>query len=43
MHKKNRKPIRRKIVLRLPDHLDHAKNPVLNSLSSPNKGNVPLR
>jgi site-specific recombinase XerC len=35
MHKKNRKPIRRKIVLRLPD-LDHAKNAVLNSLSSPN-------
>jgi hypothetical protein len=35
MRKKNRKPIRRKIVLRLPD-LDHARNAVLNSLSSPN-------
>jgi hypothetical protein len=35
MHKKNRKPLRRKIVLRLPD-LDQAKNSVLNSLNSPN-------
>lgn len=35
MRKKNRKPLRRKIVLRLPD-LDHAKNSVLNGLSSPN-------
>jgi len=35
MRKKNRKPIFRKIVLRLPD-LDHAKNAVLNSLNSPN-------
>lgn len=35
MRKKNKKPIRRKIVLRLPD-LDYAKNAVLNSLSSPN-------
>jgi site-specific recombinase XerD len=35
MRKKNKKPLRRKIVLRLPD-LDHAKNSVLNSLSSPN-------
>jgi hypothetical protein len=35
MRKKNRKPICRKIVLRLPD-LDHAKNAVLNSLNSPN-------
>ena len=35
MRKRNRKPLRRKIVLRLPD-LDHAKNSVLNSLSSPN-------
>ena len=34
MRKKNKKPVRRKIVLRLPD-LDHAKNSVLNSLSSP--------
>ena len=30
MRKKNRKPLRRKMVLRLPD-LDHAKNSVLNS------------
>jgi hypothetical protein len=43
MRKKNRKPIRRKIVLRLPD-LDHAKNAVLNSLSSPNsRGTTSLR
>jgi site-specific recombinase XerD len=35
MRKKNRKPIFRRIVLRLPD-LDHAKNAVLNSLNSPN-------
>jgi site-specific recombinase XerD len=35
MRKKNRKPIFRKIVLRLPD-LDHAKNAVLNSLNSAN-------
>jgi hypothetical protein len=34
MHKKSRKPPRRKIVLWLPD-LDHAKSSVLNSLSSP--------
>ena len=33
MHKKNKKPIRRKIVLRLPD-LDHAKPAVLNNLNS---------
>jgi site-specific recombinase XerD len=32
---KKKKPLRRKIVLRLPD-LDQAKNSVLNSLSSPN-------
>jgi hypothetical protein len=35
MRKKNRKPLRRKIVLRLPD-LDHAKTSVLSSLSPPN-------
>jgi hypothetical protein len=35
MRKKNRMPLRRKIVLRLPDP-DHAKNSVLSSLSSPN-------
>lgn len=35
MRKKNKKSLRRKIVLRLPD-LDHAKNSVLSSLSSPN-------
>jgi site-specific recombinase XerC len=35
MRKKNKKPLRCKIVLRLPD-LDHAKNSVLNSLSSAN-------
>jgi hypothetical protein len=34
MRKKNKKCIRWKIVLRLPD-LDHAKAAVLNSLSSP--------
>jgi hypothetical protein len=34
MHKKKRKALRRKIVLRLPD-LDHAKISVLNSLNSP--------
>jgi integrase len=34
MPKKARKPVPRKIVLRLPD-LDHAKSSVLNSLSSP--------
>lgn len=34
MHKPKRKPICRKVVLRLPD-LDHAKISVLNSLSSP--------
>src|SRR5580698_690142 len=34
MRKKNKKPLRRKIALRLPD-LDHAKSSVLNSLSSP--------
>ena len=33
--RKKKNPLRRKIVLRLPD-LDHAKNSVLNSLSSPN-------
>lgn len=32
--KKNRRPVGRKIVLKLPD-LDHAKSAVLNSLSSP--------
>jgi len=35
MRKKIKKPLRRKIVLRLPD-LDHSKNAVLNSLSSAN-------
>jgi site-specific recombinase XerD len=35
MRKKNKKPLRRKIVLRLPD-LDHSKNAVLNSQSSAN-------
>ena len=35
MRKKNKIPLHRKIVLRLPD-LNHAKNSVLNSLSSPN-------
>ena len=35
MRRKSRKPIRRKIVLRLPD-LDHSKSAVLSSLSSPN-------
>jgi hypothetical protein len=35
MRKKNKKPLRRRIVLRLPD-LDHTKNSVLNSPSSPN-------
>jgi hypothetical protein len=35
MRKKIKKPIRRKIVLRLPD-LDHAKSAVLSGLSSPN-------
>lgn len=34
MLKKNRRPICRKMVLKLPD-LDHAKSAVLNSLSSP--------
>jgi site-specific recombinase XerC len=34
MHKRNKKPPCRKIVLKLPD-LDHAKSAVLNSLSSP--------
>jgi site-specific recombinase XerC len=34
MRKKSRKPLSRKIVLRLPD-LDHTKAAVLNSLSSP--------
>ena len=34
MCKKNKKLIRRKIVLGLPD-LDHTKSAVLNSLSSP--------
>jgi hypothetical protein len=34
MRKKNRTPLCRKIVLRLPD-LDHTKTAVLNSLSSP--------
>lgn len=37
MRKKNKKPLRRKIVLRLPD-LDHSKNAVLNGLSSANSG-----
>ena len=32
---RKKKPLRRKIVLRLPD-LDHAKSSVLNTLSSPN-------
>src|ERR1700676_2268751 len=35
MHKRNKRPPYRKIVLRLPD-LDHSKNAVLNSLSSAN-------
>ncbi len=35
MRKKNKKPRCRKVALRLPD-LDHAKNSVLSSLSSPN-------
>jgi hypothetical protein len=35
MRRKSRKPIRREIVLRLPE-LDHAKSAVLSSLSSPN-------
>jgi hypothetical protein len=35
MQKKNEKPLRRKIVLRLPD-LDPSKSSVLNRLSSPN-------
>jgi site-specific recombinase XerD len=35
MRKKNKKPLRCKIVLRLPD-LDHAKSSVIDSLSSPN-------
>jgi hypothetical protein len=35
MRNKNKKSLRRKIVLLLPD-LDRAKNSVLNSLSSPN-------
>ena len=35
MRKKIKKPLRCKIVLRLTD-LDHSKNSVLNSLSSPN-------
>jgi len=34
MHKRNKKPPCRKIVLKPPD-LDHAKSAVLNSLSSP--------
>jgi hypothetical protein len=34
MRKKNRTPLCRKIVLRLPD-LDHTKTAVLNGLSSP--------
>jgi hypothetical protein len=34
MHKKNKRPPCRKIVLKLPD-LDHAKSAVLNSPSSP--------
>src|SRR6266702_5368686 len=34
MHKRNKRPPCRKIVLKLPD-LDHAKSAVLNSLSSP--------
>ena len=33
--RKKKKPLRRKIVLRLPD-LDFAKSSVLNTLSSPN-------
>jgi hypothetical protein len=32
MRKKNKQPLRRKVVLRLPD-LDHAKSAVLNTLS----------
>jgi hypothetical protein len=35
MRKKNEKPLRCKIVLRLPD-LDHSKDSVLNGLSSTN-------
>ena len=35
MRKRTNKPLRCKIVLRLPD-LDHSKNSVLSSLSSPN-------
>lgn len=34
MHKRNKRPPCRKLVLKLPD-LDHAKSAVLNSLSSP--------
>jgi hypothetical protein len=34
MRKKSKKPLSRKIVLRLPD-LDHTKSAVLSSLSSP--------
>ena len=34
MHRRNKRPPCRKIVLKLPD-LDHAKSAVLNSLSSP--------
>ena len=34
MHKRNKRPACRKIVLKLPD-LDHAKSAVFNSLSSP--------
>jgi hypothetical protein len=33
IRKRNKKPLRRKIILRLPG-LDHSKNAVLNSLSS---------
>ncbi len=40
--KKSKKPLRRKIVLRLPD-LDHAKSAVLCSLSSPNSGEITIR
>ena len=42
MHKKNRRPPCRKIVLKLPD-LDHAKFAVLNSLSSPHSRRTSLQ
>ncbi len=42
MRKKDKKPLRRNIVLRLPD-LDHAKNSVLNSVLEnrhPNRSSI---